>query len=77
MGTNYQGLKLFLDFTCKFNEDCHGHGVCNELGTCECQPGWETKPDCSGKKHINFKRKILNDPLSETETHFFPSLFLP
>ena len=24
------------------------------------------------KKHINFKRKILNDPISETEPHFSP-----
>ena len=32
-------------------DNCSGHGSCNQLtGTCQCDPGYEGSPSCSGHK---------------------------
>ena len=36
-----------LDYTCTKTEDCHGNGVCDESGTCQCKNNYNKKADCS------------------------------
>ncbi|XP_009991568.1 PREDICTED: disintegrin and metalloproteinase domain-containing protein 2-like [Chaetura pelagica] len=37
-----------LGSDCDSEEQCHGHGVCNNKGHCHCHPGWKP-PDCLRK----------------------------
>ena len=68
-------MKLYLDFKCFLNEDCNGHGVCDETGTCQCQEKWNGKADCSGKicnKYccLNFDiTKLKHKPLKFQSLH--------
>ncbi|XP_062366461.1 disintegrin and metalloproteinase domain-containing protein 32-like [Cinclus cinclus] len=34
-----------LGSSCDSKAKCHGHGVCNNKGSCHCHPGWQP-PDC-------------------------------
>ena len=40
---------LFLAYFCQSDIQCNNKGTCQN-GTCECQPGWEKKLDCTGIK---------------------------
>ena len=45
-----QSVCIFLDFTCKTDEDCNGNGYCkveNKLRVCKCYPDYMYALDCS------------------------------
>ena len=65
---------MFLDFKCALNEDCNGHGVCDETGACQCQAKWNGKADCSGKICSNHCCCLKINKLSYNTILFFKTI---
>ena len=59
--------KLFLDYTCKENADCHGNGFC-KARVCNCFSNYEYALDCSlrGCKSIIYHSSV--EIVSKIET---------
>ena len=45
---------LFSVYTCSTEDDCNAHGFCDESGTCQCSPNWDSFADCAGKQKFSF-----------------------
>ena len=51
-------MRSFLAYFCQSDVQCNNKGICQN-GTCECQPGWEKKLDCTGIKIKIFYDLVL------------------
>ncbi|XP_066062180.1 disintegrin and metalloproteinase domain-containing protein 32 [Chamaea fasciata] len=46
-----------LGSKCDSKANCHGHGVCNNKGSCHCSSGWQP-PDCRRRGSRRGRRKL-------------------
>ncbi|KAM4883688.1 disintegrin and metalloproteinase domain-containing protein 32-like [Sylvia borin] len=46
-----------LGSKCDSKANCHGHGVCNNKGSCYCYSGWQP-PDCGRRASRRWRRKM-------------------